>query len=169
MKKNLVLLVPSGMFIGILIIIILCFYLCCNFLKKEVIKTDQIINEFRNYENDFNDVIEELFDEESISFVKTKGSISITIYSHDENNYNKIIKVKDENISKYLKSISLINKLNLESIYKTNHKIFFCFNSEIGFGQYIAYVSNMSDIYYYYKTDKTEYIKDNWYYFDTKR
>lgn len=126
----------------------------------------KIIKNFNKNKELFEEVIIELEKENDDMYFEKKGNvILVDIHKHEEEKVN-IIRVKEDELDKYAKTMELMGKLDIEQISKSDGYIELLFKSALSGGKYIVYLKDIDKYTYGHKIREKEQITEDWYYIE---
>lgn len=134
---------------------------------REYDKKD-LLKKYEQYEQYFIDSVKELEIEEDVLISNEYLNISIEIFKKDISSPNgvTIIDVKEKEFIKYKNSINLLNKVNLQRIYKNGDSVQFLYKTSHGQGLCIIYTKDKEEYALNNYIIESKNIRDDWYYME---
>lgn len=128
----------------------------------------KLLKKYEQYEEYFINSVKELDIEEDVLISNEHLNISIEIFKKNTSSLNGVttIDVKKKNFIKYKNSLNLLNKVNLQRIYKNGNSIQFLYKTSHGQGLCIIYTKDKEEYALNNQIIESKNIKDNWYYME---
>lgn len=178
-KENMQIIIPIILIffiiiIGVIASVIVIYSFVSPFFTsyKRVKPKNEIINLYRENEKLFYNAQNELCKEKTDKkfyweFVNNSNEVVVKKYVIDENN-DSVRTELDDDVSKYVDTIKLIQKLDLESINYHEGNIEFTFFSTMRIFREIVYMPDKEYFKWAGSRVKLNQIENNWYYVELK-
>lgn len=126
----------------------------------------KIIKNFNKNKELFEEVIAELNKEDNYVYIKKAGNEILVYIEKDEGEKVNTIRVKEDELNKYTKTMELMRKFDIEKIDTDDGYIEFLFKSAFTGGKYIVYLKDIDKYTYGHKIREKEQITEDWYYIE---
>lgn len=158
-----------------IIMLLLCFLLIIilglwsiYFILNGKYESFIFIRKFNNNKNIFENSVNELIDDKDIYF-KNNGDIMAIVYEQDNDSTLKQHELSKSELSKYSSTIELMEKLNLNSISKSDNNVVYYFSSPFVWSKEIVYVNDLEKFKYSgHLIKKIKHLNKNWYYIENE-